>query len=126
MGVHIHCNAQIRRALTPLSKVAERTGAAVVVVMHLNQATLQPALYRVQGTIGYVGAARSVLLVVADKEEPDAPFQGLIQRRRHPCGYHVARFQYPGADGAYPEGTRAITKRDRFSGVTYDVAWYAD
>ena len=65
-----HNDAQIRRALTPLSKMAERTGAAVVVVMHLNQATLQPALYRVQGTIGYVGAARSVLLVVADKEEP--------------------------------------------------------
>jgi hypothetical protein len=65
-----HNDAQIRRALTPLSKMAERTGAAVLVVMHLNQATLQPALYRVQGSIGYVGAARSVLLVVADKEEP--------------------------------------------------------
>jgi hypothetical protein len=62
-----HNDAQIRRALTPLSKMAERTGAAVLVVMHLNQATLQPALYRIQGSIGYVGAARSVLLVVKDK-----------------------------------------------------------
>ena len=42
-----HNNAQIRRALTPLSKMAERTCAAVMVVMHLNQATLEPALYRV-------------------------------------------------------------------------------
>ena len=50
--------------------MAERTGAAIVVVMHLNQATLQPALYRVQGSIGYVGAARSVLLVVKDKDNP--------------------------------------------------------
>jgi hypothetical protein len=50
--------------------MAERTGAAVLVVMHLNQATLQPALYRVQGSIGYVGAARSVLLVVRDKTNP--------------------------------------------------------
>ena len=66
-----HNDAQIRRALTPLAKMAERTGAAVLVVMHLNQATLQPALYRVQGSIGYVGAARSVLLVVRDKTDPD-------------------------------------------------------
>ena len=66
-----HNDAQIRRALTPLAKMAERTGAAVLVVMHLNQATLQPALYRIQGSIGYVGAARSVLLVVRDKTDPD-------------------------------------------------------
>ena len=65
-----HNDAQIRRVLTPLAKMAERTGAAVLVVMHLNQATLQPALYRIQGTIGYVGAARSVLLVVRDKTDP--------------------------------------------------------
>ena len=65
-----HNDAQIRRALTPLAKMADRTGAAVLVVMHLNQATLQPALYRVQGSIGYVGAARSVLLVVRDKTDP--------------------------------------------------------
>ncbi len=66
-----HNDAQIRRALTPLAKMAERTGAAVLVVMHLNQSTLQPALYRIQGSIGYVGAARSVLVVVRDKTDPD-------------------------------------------------------
>lgn len=65
-----HVDAQIRRVLTPLAKMAERTGAAIVVVMHLNQSTLQPALYRVQGSIGYVGAARSVLLMVRDKDNP--------------------------------------------------------
>ncbi len=65
-----HIDAEVRRALTPLAKMAERTGAAVVVVMHLNQATLQPVLYRVQGSIGYVGAARSVLLVARDKNNP--------------------------------------------------------
>ena len=65
-----HVDAQVRQALTPLAKMAERTGAAIVVVMHLNQATLQPALYRVQGSIGYVGAARSVLLVIPDKDNP--------------------------------------------------------
>ncbi len=41
-------------------------------------------------------------------------------------GHHVVEFQHPCADRAHPEGTPGITKRDRFSGVTYDVAWYAD
>jgi hypothetical protein len=50
--------------------MAERTGVAVLVVMHLNKATLQPALYRVGGSIGFVGAARSVLLVACDREDP--------------------------------------------------------
>ncbi|MBM3946419.1 MAG: AAA family ATPase, partial [SAR202 cluster bacterium] len=67
-GTDSHVDAQVRRALTPLAKMAERTGAAVIVVMHLNKTTLQPALYRVNGTIGYVGAARSVLLVARDKD----------------------------------------------------------
>jgi hypothetical protein len=60
------------------------------------------------------------------KEEPDSPFQGFVQRYRQGFGHHVVGLQDPGADRAHPEGTRAITKRDRFSGVTYDAAWYAD
>jgi hypothetical protein len=65
-----HTDARVRQALTPLAKMAERTGAAVLVVMHLNKDSLKSALYRVQGSIGYVGAARSVLLVVRDKGNP--------------------------------------------------------
>ena len=38
------------------------------------------------------------------EEEPDGPFQGLIQRYRQPFGKQVVRFQYPGADGAHQEG----------------------
>ena len=70
-GTDSHVDAQVRRALTPLTNLAENTGAAVLVVMHLNQSTLQPALYRVQGSVGFVGAARSVLIVVRDNDNPD-------------------------------------------------------
>ena len=39
------------------------------------------------------------------EEEPDGPFQGLVQRYRQGFGYHVAGLQHPGADGAHPKGT---------------------
>lgn len=62
----------IRRALTPLAALAERTGAAVVLVRHWTKADGgEKAIYRGGGSIGIAGAARSVLLVASDPENPD-------------------------------------------------------
>jgi AAA domain len=55
----------IRRVLGKLAEVAERTGAAIVLVRHLNKNEGQKALYRGGGSIGIVGVARSALLAVA-------------------------------------------------------------
>lgn len=54
---------EVRRALTPLKQLAERTGAAIVIVRHLNKASGSNPLYRGGGSIGIVGAARSGLVV---------------------------------------------------------------
>ena len=65
----------IRRALAPLAAMAEKLGAAVVAVRHLNKGgvTSGPtALYRGGGSIGINGAARSVLLVGKDPDDPNA------------------------------------------------------
>lgn len=64
-----HKDQDIRRALAPLAKLAERTGVAVVIVRHLNKATGGNALYRGGGSIGIIGAARSALLVAEDPED---------------------------------------------------------
>ena len=68
--VNAHRDQDVRRALAQLSGLAERTGAAVVIVRHLNKAAGGSAIYRGGGSIGLAGAARSVLLVA---EEPDEP-----------------------------------------------------
>ena len=52
-----------RRALTPLKQMAERTGAAVVLVRHLNKTPGGNPLYRGGGSIGIIGAARSGMVV---------------------------------------------------------------
>ncbi|MDP9479879.1 MAG: AAA family ATPase [Actinomycetota bacterium] len=67
--VNSHRDQDIRRALAPLARLAERTGAAVVVIRHLNKATGGNALYRGGGSIGIVGAARSGLLIAKHPED---------------------------------------------------------
>jgi hypothetical protein len=53
----------IRRALAPFVGVAERTGAAVIVIRHLNKRETPNALYRGGGSIAFVAAARAAFLV---------------------------------------------------------------
>jgi len=67
--VNSHRDQDVRRALAPLARLAERTGAAVVVIRHLNKGTGGNALYRGGGSIGIVGAARSGLLIAKHPED---------------------------------------------------------
>jgi hypothetical protein len=66
--VDAHKDTEVRSALQPLAELAERHRVAVVVVMHLRKSEAQRAIYRVGGSIGFVGLARSVLLVAKDEE----------------------------------------------------------
>jgi hypothetical protein len=61
----------IRQALAPLHAMAEETGAAVLVVAHLNKGQGTDPLQRLGGSIGIPAAARSVLLLGRDPDEPD-------------------------------------------------------
>lgn len=70
-GVDSHNDQSVRRALHPLAKLADETGAAVLVVRHLNKGSGGKALYRGGGSIGISGAARAVFLVATDPEDED-------------------------------------------------------
>jgi hypothetical protein len=61
----------IRKALAPLGRMAEDLDLAAVVVCHLNKNTGGQPLYRTGGSIGYVGAARSVLGFGPDPEDEE-------------------------------------------------------
>ena len=64
-----HRDQDVRHALMPLAKVAERTTAAIVVVRHLNKSGVNNPLYRGGGSIGITGAARSILLTAPDPDD---------------------------------------------------------
>lgn len=53
----------VRLVLAPFEAIAEETGAAIVIVAHLNKKEDSSMIYRVGGSIGLIGAARSVLAV---------------------------------------------------------------
>jgi hypothetical protein len=63
-----HRDHQIRRALSPLAQLAERHDLAVIAVMHFSKRHTSDLLSRVSGSVGFGGAARSVLAFV---REPD-------------------------------------------------------
>jgi hypothetical protein len=58
----------VRRALAPLTRLAEELGVAIVLIRHLTNGQ-GPAIYRGGGSIGIGGAARSVLLVAPDPND---------------------------------------------------------
>lgn len=67
-GVDAHRDAEVRSALQPLADIAHETGIALCVVAHLNKSSANRSIYRVGGSIGFVGLARSVLLVAKDQD----------------------------------------------------------
>lgn len=61
----------VRAALAPLAKIAQKSWAAIVIVRHLNKAAGASAIYRGGGSIGIIGAARSGLLVAKSPDDPE-------------------------------------------------------
>jgi AAA domain len=67
-NVDSHRDAEIRSKLAGLSALAEARRLAVILVAHLNKNEAMKAVYRVGGSIGFVGLSRSVLMCARDPE----------------------------------------------------------
>jgi AAA domain len=67
--VDAHRDQDVRRALAAMAAMAARTGAAVVIVRHMNKSAAGSPLYRGGGSIGIIGAARAGLLVAPDPDD---------------------------------------------------------
>lgn len=62
-------DADIRTMLSPLTRLAERTGASVFAIRHWNKSGSQDLMYRGGGSIAIAGAARHIYAVVAHPEQ---------------------------------------------------------
>ena len=60
-------DADVRSVLEPFARLAEQYKLSIIGIMHLNKSTVK-AIYRVLGSIGFVGSARATWLVVKDKD----------------------------------------------------------
>jgi len=90
LGASIDTNkdAALRSVLTPVAELAERFRVAVLVIRHLTKGNRDKAIYRGQGSIAYVAAARSVLL--AGKNPADETERAIVciknNLAEHPTG----------------------------------------
>jgi hypothetical protein len=66
-----HRNDEIRGLLSPLSKLAEETNVAIVLVTHMSKGGGGRAMYRAMGSLAFIAAARAAWVVVKDKDNPN-------------------------------------------------------
>ncbi len=133
-----HKDASIRKALGPLTKAAAQSGAAVIMIRHLNKGDSTNALYRGGGSIGIVSAARLGLAVARDPDNPDgvifASVKNNLSPRADSLAFHLeetdndrARIAWDGPTGHTADellggqsGSMASTSQD------HAAAWLAD
>lgn len=77
--VNAHKDQDVRKVLALLKGVAERTGAGILVVRHLNKMAGASPIYRGGGSIGIIGAARSGLFVAKDPRDEGRRVFGVIK-----------------------------------------------
>jgi AAA domain len=88
--VNTHRDHHVRRVLAPLGEMAESTDTALVVVIHTNKGTAGDPLMRISGSIGFTGAARSVLVAVQDPNDDTRCILAVVKS-------NLARFPTPQA-----------------------------
>lgn len=70
-GIDSHKDQSVRTALAPLYRMAQRIDCAVLALFHLNKAQGMMPLQRLSGSGAFGNAARSVLLLDRDPDDPD-------------------------------------------------------
>jgi hypothetical protein len=108
-GTDSHRDADVRGLVAPLAALAERTGAAILGIMHLSKGTQQPAIYRAVGSIGFAAAARIVLAVAKD---PDHPHRRLMAVVKSNLAAMPPSLAYTWEDGRFMWDPSAATNID--------------
>ncbi len=75
-GLDTHRDSEVRQALEPLVALADRTGAAVLGIIHVNKSSSTDALTTVMGSRAFAAVARSVLFVMVDPDDDDVRLLG--------------------------------------------------
>jgi putative DNA primase/helicase len=92
-SVDAHRMSEVRGLLSPIAAMAQRTHCAIYAVMHLNKSSSeQNLLYRVNSSLDFVAAARSVMAVAKHPEEPQkfvlVPLKANLSAPAQPLAYH--------------------------------------
>lgn len=68
-NINMNMANEVREALKPLKKLAQKYNVAIIIIMHLNKnSATTKATYRTMGSYDFVAMARSVLLITENPE----------------------------------------------------------
>ncbi len=87
---NISSTSNMRPILRELGNVAARTGAAIVIIGHMNKDERSKGLYRGLGSIDITAAARSVLLIAKRNNDPNIRFMKQIKNNLSAFGRSVS------------------------------------
>ena len=85
-NIDSHKDHSVRRALAPLARLAEDTGAAILGIGHLNKSPSTDVLTRIGGSVAFGAAARSVLLLGEDPKAPEGSPERLLVHAKSNLG----------------------------------------
>jgi len=71
-----HKDAEVRLALEPLVAIADRTGAAILGLIHVNKSTSTDPLTTLMASRAFAAVARAVLFVMLDPDDEDTRLLG--------------------------------------------------
>lgn len=80
----------MRPILRDLGNVATKTGAAIVIIGHMNKGEKTKGIYRGLGSIDITAAARSVLLIGKRKDDPNTRFMTQIKNNLSAFGKTIS------------------------------------
>lgn len=92
-----HKDSQVRQALEPLSALADRTGATVLGLIHVNKSRTSDPLSSLMGSRAFAAVARSVLYVIADQEDVGLRLLGLAKNNLGRSDLPTLRFRIESA-----------------------------
>jgi len=92
-----HKDAEVRLALEPLVTLADRTGATVAGLIHVNKSASQDALTTLMGSRAFAAVARSVLFIMADPDDEDTRLLGQAKNNLGRMDLPTLSFQIIGA-----------------------------
>lgn len=114
-GIDIHWDRELRQALEPLVRMADRTGCAVVGLAHFNKSASPDPLTLITGSRAFSAVARAVLAVARDDEGEDgscviSQAKNNLGRLDLPSlGYRIESASIPTDDGMAEVGRLVMT-----------------
>jgi hypothetical protein len=113
-----HKDAEVRQALEPLTRIADRTRATVVGLIHVSKAATTDPLTSIMGSRAFTAVARSVVFVMADPDEETTRMVGLAKNNLGRVDLPTMSFKIESQHVTDTDEGPVWSSRLRWTGVT--------